>query len=367
VAILSKRVFPFIFRISAQSGELLYLTALATCFGFIALAYSLNISLAIGAFLAGLAISNLPYNAEAVSSIRGLRDFFVMLFFVSLGTQLTFNVGMIPVEFVVGALIILVILKPFVLYAVTQFAGYGSNTASKVSFGLLNMSEFSLILLFQGRTVGVLPENVYSFLVLLAAVSMVVTPYVSENVPGIQARLRDLYRLKIFSHFPLFSRKMEELQHVPDAHLNNHIIILGAGRSGKYLASGLSKNYPTVIVDHDPGVVAFFREKGMDAVYGNAHNPEILEKLHAERARLLVCALPDMDESSFILSFSKHHFPKLKVYLKANYYEDAWKLYKQGADYVVLTEIIGGRAFAESVDRFLRTGKVEKRIKMEEH
>lgn len=364
VAILSKRVFPFIFKISAQSGELLYLTALATCFGFIALAYSLNISLAIGAFLAGLAISNLPYNAEAVSSIRGLRDFFVMLFFVSLGTQLTFTLGDIPLGLAVGAVAIMFVFKPLFLYTATQLAGYGSGTASRVSFGLLNMSEFSLILLFQGHTLGALPEGIYSFLVLLAAVSMVATPYITEYGPRIHAHVQKITRVKVFSLFPLFSRKIEEMQNVPESHLNNHVIILGAGRSGLYLTNHLAPNYPVIVVDHDPNIIAFFRKKKVDAVFGNAHNPEILEKLHAERARLLVIALPDMDETLYILDFAKHHFPKLKVFVKANYYEDAWKFYNHGANYVVLTEIIGGHVFAENVEYFLRKGKPLKPVNM---
>ncbi len=364
VAVLSKKVFPIIFRMSAQNAELLYLTALATCFGFIGLAYTLNISLAIGAFLAGLAIANLPYNVEAASSVRGLRDFFVMLFFVSLGTQLTLNIGGIPLGFVIAAIAMVFIFKPLVIYIITQLAGYGSGTSSRVAFGLLQMSEFSLILLFQGHVSGAIPDSVYSFMVLLVAGTLVVTPYVMDGGPLWHQWMRRFLKFKVFSHFPVFSRKIDELQEVDASHLKNHVIILGAGRSGKYLAGTLSKLTPVVVVDHDPNVIAYFRKQDIDAVYGNAHNPEILEKMHAERARLLVCALPDMDEAQYIVNYSKHHFPKLKIFAKANYYEDAWKLYKAGADYVVLTEIIGGHVFAENVENFLLKGKPLKPVNM---
>ncbi|MFH0970279.1 MAG: cation:proton antiporter [Candidatus Diapherotrites archaeon] len=364
VALLSKKVFPLIFRWSAQNAELLYITALATCFGFIALAYALNISLAIGAFLAGLAIAKLPYNVEAVSSIRGLRDFFVMLFFVSLGTQLSFSFGAVPLLFIVSTILMVLAFKPLVIYIITQLAGYGSSTSVRVSFGLTQMSEFSLILLLQGRVTGVIPENIYSFLLLVVAASMVVTPYVMETGPWVHGKLKKWSRVKIFSHFPIFSRRIEAMQDTPSLHMRNHIIVMGGGRSGKYLAIELSRKHPVIVVDHDPNIVAYFRAKGQHAIYGNAHNTEILEKLHAEKAKLLICALPDVDETMYVVNFVKHHFPQLKIFAKAEYYEEALRLYRAGVDYVVLTEIIGGAVYLEHVEFFLRHKKVMEKPNM---
>ncbi len=358
VALLSRWVFPYIFRLSAQSAELLYLTALATCFAFIGLAYLLNISLAIGAFLAGLAIAKLPYNVEAVSLIRGLRDFFVTIFFVSLGTQLNFSIGDVPVLFIASVIVMVLVFKPLVTYIITQMAGYGSPTASKVAFGLTQMSEFSLILLLQGKTAGVIPQDIYSFLLLAAAGSMVITPYIMEYAPKLHDEVKRIFRIGLFSHFAVFSRKIKEMQHVSERKLHDHVIILGGGRSGKYLASELARKYTVVVVDHDPNMIAFFRAKGITAVFGNARNVELLEKLHVEKARLLVCALPDMEETMFVLDFVKHHFPKVKVFVKANYWEEAFRLYKRGADYVILTEIVGGFVFLEHVAHFLRKGEL---------
>ncbi len=356
VALLSKWIFPTLFRWSAQNAELLYLSALATCFAFIGLAYLLNISLAIGAFLAGLAIAKLPYNIEAVSLIRGLRDFFVTIFFVALGTQLNFTIGAVPFLFVASVILMVLVFKPLVIYIITQMAGYGSPTSSKVAFGLTQMSEFSLILLLQGKVAGVIPQDIYSFMLLSVAASMVVTPYVMDFGPWFHGALKSFFNIQAFSHFPIFSRKIDEMQNVPDKKLHNHVIILGGGRSGKYLANELSRKYSVIVVDHDPNMIAYFRAKGISAVYGNAHNTEILDKLHAEKARLLVCALPDMDETMFVLDFAKHHFSRLRVFVKANYYDEALRFYKKGADYVVLTEIIGGKIFLEHVEHFLKRG-----------
>ncbi len=364
VALLSKGFFPAIYRFSARSPEMLYLTALATCFGFIGLAYALNISLAIGAFLAGLAIARLPYNVEAVASIRGLRDFFVMLFFVSLGTQLNFALGEVPIVIIVSLLLLVFVLKPLSIYIVTQMAGYGSPTSIKVSFGLTQLSEFSLILLLQGKISGVIPDTIYSFMLLLAAGSMVITPYLMEWGPKVYEWLKKNTKTTMLSRFPIFSRQIEEMQKVPSKSLHNHVVILGGGRTGKYLANELQRKYTVIVVDHDPNMIAYFRAKGVQAVYGNARNIEILEKLHVENAKLLVCALPDYDETLFVVDYVKHHFSKLKIFAKANYWEDALNLYRKGVDYVVLTEIIGGFVFLEHVEHFLKKGKLMEPINM---
>jgi len=301
---------------------------------------------------------------EAVSLIRGLRDFFVTIFFVSLGTQLNFSIGDVSPLFIASVIIMVLVFKPLVTYIITQMAGYGSPTASKVAFGLTQMSEFSLILLLQGKTAGVIPQDIYSFLLLAAAGSMVITPYIMEYAPKLHEEIKRIFRIGLFSHFTIFSRKISEMQRVPEKKMHDHVIILGGGRSGKYLASELARKYTVVVVDYDPNMIAFFKTKGITAVFGNARNVEILEKLHVEKARLLVCALPDMDETMFVLDFVKHQFPKLKVFVKANYWEEAFRLYKRGADYVVLTEIIGGFVFLEHVEHFLKKGRLLEGVNM---
>ncbi|MDP2666089.1 MAG: cation:proton antiporter [Candidatus Diapherotrites archaeon] len=357
VGVLSHAIFPRLYRIAANSSELLYLTALATCFGFIGIAYLLNISLAIGAFLAGLAIAQLPYNLEAISSIRGLRDFFVMIFFVSLGSQLTGIPSTITLG-LVGILVLFVfVLKPLILYILTQLAGYGSQTAGKVAFGMGQMSEFSLILLTQGFISGAVPRDLFEMLLFLAAFSMAVTPYYMDFGPRFQGWLKKVLPVKVFSHFPIFARRVEAMQHVDEKRLDDHIIILGGGRVGKYLAFGLHRKNHVLVIDHDPQEVAYLRAKKVPAIYGNAHSTEILENVHADKAKLLIIVIPDIPEAMYITDYVKHYFPRLKIFVKANYYEEAMKLYKLGADYVVLTEIIGGKSFMENVNFFLRKGR----------
>jgi CPA2 family monovalent cation:H+ antiporter-2 len=168
--------------------------------------------------------------------MRGLRDFFVMLFFVALGTQLDFNAGNVSLTYLFSIILLLFVLKPLVFYVITQIAGYGSHTATKVAFGLLQMSEFSLILLVQGKNAGVIPPAEYSVTIMLAAFSMAVTPYVMEHGPHLVDALKRSSRLKFFSNYDLFSRRLHALQHVSEKKLHHHIIILGGGRTGKHMA-----------------------------------------------------------------------------------------------------------------------------------
>jgi CPA2 family monovalent cation:H+ antiporter-2 len=364
MVLLSKTIFPRLFRSAARTPELLYLTALATCFGFIAIAAELEISLAIGAFLAGVAIAQLPYNLEVVNSIRGLRDFFVLIFFVALGTQISFNLSTISWGLVLLLAVLVFVFKPVVLYIITQIGGYGSHASSEVSFGMAQLSEFSLILLLQAVTIGVITQNFYSVFVFVAAVSMVLTPYFMKHGPAVHSWIKGKMGFTIFSDHKVFSRRVNVLQKHPKK-LANHIIVLGGGRTGKYLVDLLSKKYPMVVVDHDPVQVAFFKKKKIPVLFGSAQNPEALVNANIEKAKLLVCTLPNMEDTETIIDYVKHFFPKVKVFAKANYYEDAWNLYRKGADFVLLTEIIGGHIFSENVEKYLKTGKFMKRIDLQ--
>lgn len=361
MVLLSKTVFPRLFRSAARTPELLYLTALATCFGFIAIAAELEVSLAVGAFLAGVSISMLPYNVEAMNSIRGLRDFFVLIFFVALGTQISFNLGGISWDLVLLLGVFVFVLKPLVLYVITQIGGYGSSVSSNVSFGMAQLSEFSLVLMLQAVTLGVITKEFYSVFVFVAGFSMAVTPYFMKHGSSFCSFIKNWGSIRLFSGFSFFSRKLHELQKQPKK-LSDHIIVLGGGRTGKYMAVLLSKKYPVVVIDHDPVQVAFFKSKRIPVLFGSAQNFEMLDKANIEKAKLIVCTLPMMEDAGVITDYVKRFYPKVKVFAKANYYEDAWNLYKRGADFVLLSEIIGGHIFSENVEKFLKTGKFVKEI-----
>jgi len=176
----SKYLLPVIFKYAARSQELLFLTAVTMCFLFGGAAYLLDFSIAVGAFIAGVGLAAFPYNLEIIGRVRSLRDFFATMFFVTLGMQ--FNVTSLG-PLLMPALVFLaicVILKPLVLIILAVIYGYEQRTAFIVGIDLAQISEFSLILVTLGVTLGHVSPELFAVTTILAIVSIGFTSYFVE-------------------------------------------------------------------------------------------------------------------------------------------------------------------------------------------
>ncbi len=356
--LLNKYIFPRLYRFSLKYSELFYLTAVSNCFVFIQLSLFLGIPIAIGAFFSGLALSTLPYNIEIFSKIRGLRDFFVTIFFVTLGMQLTFNFGAFPIGLLLMIVGIVFILKPLAFYLVSLGSGFGSRVSFLVAAGLAQVSEFSFILAGQGRNAGILSADLFSLLVFVIAVSMVITPYMfnySNRAYSLFSRISEKIPRKL--KHKRFSSRIKKLEKVP-VELKDHVIIIGGGTTGYGIAASLKGNVPLVIVDHDSEVITSCINKGFNAVYGAADSEEIMEKINLKDAKLLVIAIPDIKSAIFLADLANKTNPKLVVFARAHYYRNALRLYQNNVDFVVLPHVIGANVFLEKVAEFLETGKL---------
>ncbi len=177
LAISSSFLMKFIFKYVAKSLELLFLTALSWCFLFVGLAYYLDISVAIGAFLAGLSLASLPYSIEMSGRIKPLRDFFATMFFVSLGMQLVFtDLGSLVVPILLFCAVVLFI-KPLATIIPLSMLGHGRKTGFLTSISLAQISEFSLILVAQGYAANHVSQAAVSIVTIIAAITILITSY----------------------------------------------------------------------------------------------------------------------------------------------------------------------------------------------
>ncbi|MBU0662594.1 cation:proton antiporter, partial [Candidatus Micrarchaeota archaeon] len=250
--LLNKYAYPRIFNFATQSDDLFYHVAISSCFIFIGIAYVLNFSIAIGAFIAGLSISTLPYNLEVYNRVRGVRDLFATVFFVTLGMQITLSFAAIPLGLILVVLGAVFFLKPLILYLITLFSGFGGRVSLMVALGLAQVSEFSFILLSQGEQANVFQTpGLYSFLLLVIAASMVITPYSMQYSTRIYSLFNRLFSgyAQPFKHKALY-RRIHKMESVPKG-LNNHIIIVGGGTMGYSVAAALKDTHDLVVLDHD--------------------------------------------------------------------------------------------------------------------
>lgn len=280
----------FLKRVAGQrSRELFLLTVIVICLAAAFGTYYFELSAAFGAFAAGLLISQSGFARQAFADILPFRDTFAALFFVSLGmlADLDFvaaNLGAIAM--VVAAIII----GKFVIVSlITRLFGYGHKTVLMVGTGLIQIGEFSFILAMMGVEAGILSERLYSLTVASAIITMLITPFAMGFNSYIYRKLiqKDWFARQL-------TGRVDPEGRLQGLELSRHAVICGYGEIGSRVASVLERHkFAYLVIDLDPTIIAGLRAKGIPCIYGDASNPEILAHASLDRARVLLCTIPD--------------------------------------------------------------------------
>lgn len=349
--ILSHYVLAKLFSIVAKSTELLFLTALTWCFIFTTLATFAGFSIVIGAFLAGLALAQSPYHYQIQSRIKPLRDFFVVLFFVYLGAQVNLSqaISHWTIVFVLTGFTLFI--KPILFMLLLGGFGFRKHTLFQTSLNLSQISEFSLVVMLVGiQSLGA-QESALSVLASVGVVSITISSILF-------AFARPLYRflgpfVKFFEH----RSKVHFLEVKPEiSDLSNHVVVIGAHRMGGPVVQFLHRQkIPHCVVDLNPRLVQELTEKGINAFYGDAGDPEILDLVHLASARLIISTSQDMEDNEIILREAKHRHTKAILVMRALDNDHAKALHDLGADYVITPETLSGDYLVDKIkDRWLK-------------
>ncbi len=367
IALVANRfILPRLFESAIVERELFYLLSIATAFIFIGISFLLGLPIPIGAFIGGLALSTLPYNSEIFSRVRALRDFFLTIFFVSLGAQLSFDFGSLPFALMAAIVLIIFVIKPLVLFLVTLFSGYGAKMAARVGISLGQVSEFGFELAGVGLVTltaagtPVLPVELFTFLITIIAISMIITPYLTDSSSRVAKRFYD-----VAEHLPksfrskYFRRRLDELESIPSKRmLKDHIIIFGGGTVGRGLAKALLSSNQVLVVDHDPEVVKQGVKDGLPYVYGTSESDMLWDRLDLRQAKLVVVTIIDAVEAIRIVKAAKNHSRNITVFATAHYFSDTLEFYKNNVDFVAMPSVMGSNVFLENITRFIETGKL---------
>lgn len=340
--LLQKIVLNRLFNFAAKSNEFLFLCALAVLFLFIVLAYALDLSIVIGAFIAGVSLANSPFKIELESKVSPLRDFFAILFFVALGMQLVFN-GVDDKLFLLFALIIgAFLIKPAITLILLRMTGYQQRTSFLTASCLAQLSEFSLIIGMIGVSAGVIDEALFSTIILATIITMSVTPYLIKYKSG----------MYIFFKYPMKGLRFLPVKEVLayEDKKEKEILLVGSHRMGGALMEELlEKKDKLLVIDYNPEVINVLMEKKISCIYGDVCSPEMLEKVNLKKLKLVISTIPDYDQSLFLLKKVKGLVPKAKVVVVGGRISETLKLYQAGADYVVTPKIIAGAELARII------------------
>ena len=341
-----KYAFPSLFKFAATSQELLFIASISIAFLFSMLINSIGFSIAVGAFIAGITL-NVPYNIEIIGKIKPLRDFFSVLFFVSLGMRLSFGTlkGVTTKLLIFVALA--VALKPLIVMFLCSFFGYSKRTSFLTSLSLAQISEFSLILAAQGLIFGHISQEIFSLTVLLAVVTIALTPYLIN------------YEDKIYKGFApflsIFNRlttTYKSLEYMPDK-MKNFVVLCGYNRIGYSIIKSLRKMRKShIVVDFNPEIIKKLIAGKVPCLYGDVGDIEILERLNLKNSSMVISTVPEKNDNLLLIHEAKKSGKKVIVFVTANQIEEALDLYNAGADYVILPHFLGGEHVSLILERF---------------
>ena len=359
--VLKRYVYPYIIKTTYSSSQGFFLLTIGSCFLFVFISQLMKFDIAVGAFIGGLSIAIYPYNFEMSHRISSVRNLLSMIFFVSLGLQLSFN-------FTGGYLLLIFlfigvyVLKPLVHFVVLMFSGYGARTSAKSTVFLTQVSEFSLILAMQAFALAQITSAQYSAIIIITSVSMLSTPYISRYTNEFYLFIKPtLYIFK--SKF--FTRKVDDLAEFKGK-LSGHIILVGCDTIGEGITRVLKdSNTPLIVVDISPDKIENLLKKNINAICGDINNEEILHQINVEEAKLIVSTLPRFDTTIQFIKTVKRINSKVPIFTTANRKDQVLKLYEEGADLVVTPKVLEANFLIEKIDSYVYSKKETLNYKFE--
>ncbi len=330
MVLLGTRLLPIVLEAVARAGsrELFLLTVTGLGLGIGYATHAVGLSFALGAFVAGMVLSESEYGHHALSEIVPVRDLFGLLFFVSVGMLLD------PIYLVENAaLVLLAVLvfsvgKALIFGGITRLFGYGNVIPLATALGLFQVGEFSFVLARVGVANGSLSPDVYSFMLNVAIVTMALTPMIS----GQTARL---YR--VLQRRP--GHAQLETMTTASTELSGHIVIAGGGRHNRRIGEVLRQlERPHVVIELDQRRFEALKERGIHAIFGDATSAHVLEAARVAAARLVLVTTPEVSVTTSIVKEVRRIHPGIKTVARADGPEEVHALVELDVSEVVQPE-----------------------------
>jgi CPA2 family monovalent cation:H+ antiporter-2 len=353
VAILAVWVVPMLMRKVAQtkSNELFMFTVALICLGIAFLTAEAGMSLALGAFMAGLVIAGSPYAYQAIGSVMPMRDIFTSLFFVSIGLRMNLNSLLQHPGLTVGLALGVMLVNLVTTVVAMRITGLTSRVAVLIGFSLCQVGEFAFVLAKKGGDLGMMGDFEMTLFLNMAVLTMAMTPLALALGRFVAPRLADMEKPEIEG------AKRE---------IKDHAIVVGFGVAGQGVARAcrlLGKAYS--IIDMNPSSVQSFLKLGEPIMYGDAVNEHVLEHVGIHRAAMLVVSIPDPLATKRIISQAKTMNPEIHIVARTRFLLTQDTLTKLGADTVVAEEFEAAIRVFDTVLTFYKMPGPERHVKVE--
>src|SRR2546428_1061749 len=344
------RIIPwFLLRIAHLRSRELFIVAIVVITVGIAIGASsvFGVSLALGAFLAGVVVSESALSHQVGAEMIPFRETFAVLFFVSVG-MLVNPLYLLSHAGEVLLLVMVIVLGKFVLTVLQgMLFPRPARTALILAAGRSQIGEFSFILGTAGIALGLFKEEQYSLLLAGALLSITLNPFLFRALPWIEAHLR-----KVPTFWSLLDRHGTARAPVAES-LRDHVVVIGCGRVGQHLVKGLGHlGIPRLVVEQDIGRVTGLERQGVPTLYGDAANSDILARVHLRQARAVVVTPPDEAAAFIVVATARAEAPHVPIIVRAATEEGVHRLFALDAQHVIYPELEGAlEMMRETLDR----------------
>ena len=348
--LVSKQVLPKLFKSVAKLPELMVLGALAWCFGIVLLAAQLGLSTAMGALIAGVSLSTFPYNLDVIAKVVSLRDFFITLFFVSLGTK----IGQPTVEVMTLAIAgsaFLIASRFMTITPILGAFGKGSRVSFVSALNLGQVSEFSLVIVTLGVGLAQVDARVLDVVLWMLVITSVLSTYAISNSHAIYKAMSPVLRTVGFHDADML---VKEGGHEPA----RPIVFLGFARQASSLLEEMIKRDPSVVdritvVDFNPDVRAGLEQRMVHTIYGDISHADTLHHAKVPEAKVILSTIPDSvlkgTSNIRILRQLRAMAPAARIIVTSEILEHAREMYLEGAAYVLIHRFVGATHLAPIV------------------
>lgn len=337
---LSVYFLPKALKSIAHSSELLFIFTIAWCFGVSSILYIAGFGLEIGAIIAGISLGSSPYSSQIGSRIKPLRDFFIILFFIILGSELSISgIGDVWLPAIILSFFIL-IGNPLILYLIFRSQKFTRRNSFLAGLTAAQVSEFGFILLYTGVRAGHVNGPELPIFTITALVTIFFSAYLITYAEKI-------YRLLI-PFFELFGK--DKFRQRENKEQSYDVIVFGYHRIGwKVCEALLEKKVSFVVIDFDPIAISKLKHRGIHAIFGDAADVEFLETLPIGNAKLVISTLPEADDQLVLIHYIREVSKDTKIICNLYHSTHLHEFYQAGADYVMMPHLLGGNWIADII------------------
>lgn len=329
-------VIPFTLKEAARTKnrDLFILFILFICLGTTFATSAIGISPELGAFIAGLMISNTEYSHQTLGYIQPFQDVFMSIFLISIGLMINVHYFIYNIVLILVLAACVLLVKFIATFITGQILKIPIKTTISISILLSQIGEFSFVLANEGINYGLMTNNVFSAFLAVSIITMSATPFLEKATPKI---------INIFKKIPYFQvddeLKTIQPEEIEEDVLEDHVILVGFGVNGKNLSRACQHyNIPYVIVDSNPVIVEKEKELGMPIIYGDASNESVLGELKITSAKCIVVATSNYSATLKTVDTARRLNPEIHIIVRTRFLKNVDELYDAGADEVVPEE-----------------------------